>query len=121
NDVIPIGAKIIQVDIDAAAVGKYYPVEIGVAGDATSFASCLADNVSSEELRDIRWRARNGTLRKLWDELWREREQLASQTVTPLTPEQIFGEIRKVLPRNAIIALDSGTLCRQAADQLQYF
>ena len=121
NEVIPIGAKIIQVDIDAGAVGKYYPVEIGVAGDATSFASCLADNVSSEELKAIRWRDRIGALRKLWDELWRERERLAGQTVTPLTPDQIFGEIRKVIPRNAIIALDSGTLCRQAADQLQYF
>ena len=121
NDVVPKHANIVQVDIDPGAIGKYYPVHLGIVGDASSFAACLAEAVSEAEGKEVAWLERNQGLRKMWDALWEERGRLARQSVTPLTPEQVFGEVRKVLPRNAIVALDSGTLCRQAADQLRYY
>lgn len=121
HDVVSKNATIIQVDIDAGAIGKYYPVHMGIVGDASRFAACLADTCSEIDVKGLRWLDRNEKLRKQWNALWREREALGRQTHTPLTPEQIFGEVSKVLPRNAIVALDSGTLCRQAADQLRYY
>jgi acetolactate synthase-1/2/3 large subunit/sulfoacetaldehyde acetyltransferase len=121
HDVVPKHAKIIQVDIDAGAIGKYYPVHMGIVGDARSFAACLAYNVTEAEAKNVAWLERNRALRTMWDALWEERDRLGWQSVTPLTPEQIFGEVSRVLPRNAIVALDSGTLCRQAADQLRYY
>lgn len=121
HDVVTKNAKIVQVDIDAGAIGKYYPVHMGIVGDASSFAACLADTIGEVDVRSPRWLDRNEKLRKQWNALWNEREALGRQTITPLTPEQIFGEVSKVLPRNAIVALDSGTLCRQAADQLRYY
>jgi len=121
NDVVPKHAKIIQVDIDPGAIGKYYPVHMGIVGDASGFAACLAGTIGEAEGKNPAWLERNRKLRAMWDALWEERERLGRQSVTPLTPEQVFGEVRKVLPRNAIVALDSGTLCRQAADQLPYF
>ncbi len=121
HDVVPKHAKIIQVNIDAGAIGKYYPVHMGIVGDARSFAACLADTVTEAEAKNVAWLERNRALRKMWDALWEERDRLGRQSVTPLTPEQIFGEVSRVLPRNAIVALDSGTLCRQAADQLRYY
>ena len=121
HDVVPKHAKIVQVDIDAGAIGKYYPVHMGIVGDARSFAACLADTVTEAEAQSVAWLERNRALRKMWDALWEERDRLGRQSVTPLTPEQVFGEVSKVLPRNAIVALDSGTLCRQAADQLRYY
>lgn len=121
HDVVPKHAKIIQVDIDPDAIGKYYPVHMGIVGDARSFAACLADAVGDGEGKNAAWLERNRTLRKMWDALWEERDRLGRQSVTPLTPEQVFGEVSRVLPRNAIVALDSGTLCRQAADQLRYY
>lgn len=121
HDVVTRQAKIVQVDIDAGAIGQYYPVHMGIVGDATAFAACLADAVSPAEADGIRWLERNRTLRTMWDTLWEERARLARPASTPLKPEQIFAEVRQVLPRNAIVALDSGTLCRQAADHLRYY
>lgn len=121
HDVVPKHARIIQVEIDAGSIGKYYPVHMGIVGDATSFAACLTEAVSDGETTDFAWIGRNGKLRRMWNALWAERERLGRQSVTPLTPEQVFGEVSTVLPRNGIVALDSGTLCRQAADQLRYY
>jgi len=121
HEVISKTARIIQVEIDAGAIGKYYPVYLGVVGDATAFAACLADSIGRDEAENVPWQSRNEKLRRTWDTMWEERERLAHRSVTLLTPEQVFGEVRKVLPRDAIVALDSGTLCRQAADQLRYY
>lgn len=120
HDVVTKDAKIVQVELDAGSIGKYYPVELGIVGDATAFAACLADSVTAGEARAIRWQARNDALKKAWNALWTEREAFVQPEGKPLLPEQIFKEVRSVLPRDAIVALDSGTLCRQAADQLRY-
>lgn len=121
HEVIPQTAKIVQVDLDPGAIGKYFPVYLGIVGDAAQFASCLADSAGQRETAHFKWADRNNRLRTAWEELWNERELAAKQATKPLRPEQIFGELRRVMPRDAIVALDSGTLCRQAADLLRYY
>jgi acetolactate synthase-1/2/3 large subunit/sulfoacetaldehyde acetyltransferase len=39
----------------------------------------------------------------------------------PIQPAGLFRELRAVLPRNAAVTLDSGTLCLQATDALNHF
>jgi thiamine pyrophosphate-dependent acetolactate synthase large subunit-like protein len=121
HDVVTTNARIVQVELDPGALGKYYPVELGIAGDATAFAACLAGSVTDAEARALPWMKRNAALRLSWQSLWAERDSFSQPADQALLPEQIFKEVRAVLPRNAIVALDSGTLCRQAADQLRYF
>lgn len=122
HDVVQKGAKIVQVELDAGSIAKYYPVHMGIVGDASAFAQCLCDAVGEADLvAGLAWLERNQTLRRKWDALWEERSRPDPEPVIPLKPEQIFREVNKVLPRNAIVALDSGTLCRQAADALRYY
>lgn len=121
HEVIPRNAKIIQIDLDPGSIGKYYPVHLGIVGDATRFATCLTESVKNGKTGRCGWTDRNSRLRTAWELLWKERELAARQIVTPLKPEQVFGELRRVMPKDSIVALDSGTLCRQAADLLRYY
>src|SRR5262249_46687295 len=59
NDVIPASAKIVQVDIDAHALGRYFPVEFGIAADAGAVAAALADGMDAISPATAPWRARN--------------------------------------------------------------
>ena len=72
--------------LDAGAIGKYYPVHMGIVGDATAFATCLADSVGESETRAIAWRARNEDLTKKWNALWEERGREDRHASSPLKP-----------------------------------
>lgn len=120
-EVISKDARIIQVELDPGAIGNYYPVHLGIVGDARQFAACLAENVDRNKPRKCEWAERNNRFKDLWEALWREREMVSAPGRKPLSPEQVFRELRRVMPKDAIVALDSGTLCRQAADLLRYY
>ncbi|MEC8202596.1 MAG: thiamine pyrophosphate-binding protein [Pseudomonadota bacterium] len=48
GELLPAGAPIIQVDIDAAALGKEYPSEVGVVSDAKAFADALNEILKAD-------------------------------------------------------------------------
>lgn len=118
NDVVPATAKIVQVDIDPLALGRYYPVEFGIAADAGAVAGALADMVDAIPTNAAPWRARNEKFAKDRQQLWQGREEIAGRGAKPLHPETIYSELRKVAPRDALFTLDAGTTCLQATDKL---
>ena len=120
NDISP-NAKIIQVDISEEAVGRYFPISIGVVGDVGLVIKAIDEGLKNFNEVPILWKEKIGSAcdqRKL---LWKNRELKGVSESLPLSPERIFKEIRDVLPRNSIVTLDAGTLCLQATDQLKYF
>ncbi|MEC8175396.1 MAG: thiamine pyrophosphate-binding protein, partial [Pseudomonadota bacterium] len=48
GELLPAGAPIIQVDIDAAALGKEYPPAVGVVSDAKAFADALNEILEAD-------------------------------------------------------------------------
>lgn len=120
NDLCP-SAGIVQVDVDPEALGRYFPIEMGIVGDAGSVAAALADALDGFDSDRAPWRARNEAFLREREELWAERERVGAASSTPLRPETVFAELRRVLPRDVIVTLDAGTLCLQATDQLRYF
>ena len=50
-----------------------------------------------------------------------KRDADAATDVHPIQPSGLFKELRDVLPRNAAITMDAGTLCLQATDALNYW
>ncbi|HKU71902.1 MAG TPA: thiamine pyrophosphate-binding protein [Burkholderiales bacterium] len=118
NDVIPAGARIVQVDIDPLALGRYYPIEFGIAADAGTVANGLADIMSPIPAATAPWRARNEKFVKDRKELWRGREEIAGRGAKVLHPETVYSELRKVAPRNALFTIDAGTTGLQATDKL---
>lgn len=115
ND-ISKAAKIVQVDIDPVALGRYFPVTLGVAADAGAVAEALA--AIMEPVTAAPWQARNERFRRDYQELLRQREASGSRNAKPLHPDVIYAELRKVAPRDAIFTLDAGTTGFQATDQL---
>ena len=117
-DFVTPAAKIVQVDIDPLAIGRYYPVALGIVGDAGAVAGALADVMDPVSADRVPWRARNEKFVKDRQQLWRSREEIAGRGAKPLHPETIYSELRKVAPRNALFTIDAGTTCLQATDKL---
>jgi len=118
HDNLSKSAKIVQVDIDPIALGRYFPVALGIAADAGAVAEALAEIMEPIAAATAPWQARNGKFRKDYRELWRQRESSGSRSDQPLHPDVIYAELRKVAPRDAIFTLDAGTTGFQATDQL---
>jgi len=114
-------AKIVQVDIDPVAIGRYFPVAVGIAADAGAVAAALADAVDTIPLDRVPWKARNEKFVKDRQQLWQARAEAGNRNGKPLHPDTIFAELRKVAPRDALFTIDAGTTCLQATDQLPYY
>ena len=123
NRYIPADARIIQIEIDPEEIGRNYPVAVGIEGDAGAVAEGLlaelrrrgprgdiADGPQwAEEVRG--WAARRA-------ERLRGEERLAGR---PMKPQRVYAELRKVMPRDAIVALDAGLAPNFGQDRLEFY
>ena len=119
-DNISQSAKIVQVDIDPIAIGRYFPVEVGIQNNVKIFL----DNFISYT---------NNKLFKKNNENWKEnflkekasyyktRDVNADVKSKIIQPSGLFKELRNIIPKNASITLDAGTLCLQATDEFNFF
>lgn len=115
HEFISASASIVQVDIEARALGRYFPVTLGIQADARATAQALLE-IGARCSGD--WQP---WLQKFYHdkaELASQREAEAQNQQTPLLPTRVLGEIRQCLPRDAIVTLDTGNACLQAADRL---
>ena len=118
DEVVTPRSKIVQVDIDPLALGRYYPIELGIVGDAGTVAAGLAEIMEPVAAERAPWNARNEKFVADRKALWRGREEIAGRGAKVLHPKTIYAELRKAAPRNAIFTIDAGTTCLQATDEL---
>ncbi len=100
--------KLIHVDVDVSEIGRNYPADLGIIADARVFLrQMLAEIERRAAARPERreWLAEIGHWREEWDAFVRPNFALDT---TPLRPEPVVAAIRKVLPDDAILSLDSG-------------
>ena len=104
---VPESAKIIQVEIDEGEIGRHYPVASGILGDVTavtrSLIHDLATVVPAEEKRSRMSKAK--VLRE------RRRDRLDAEeesTSLPVKPQQVYAELRRILPPGAALVFDAG-------------
>lgn len=112
--------RIVQVDIDPIAVGRYFPVAVGIVGDAAAVAAALCETAAPVPSAGAPWRARNEKFVAERRTLLQQREESGRRSGTPLHPDVIYAELRQVAPRDALFTLDAGTTGLQATDQLHY-
>src|SRR4029079_18343304 len=100
-------SRLIQIDIDPQEIGKIYPVEVGIVGDARRTLAALIEHV-----RGMRRTALNGArianlqkLRKSW-----EAELMVSQQDKgkPIHPARLLKELSDAAPADAIFVTDVG-------------
>ncbi|MEM7067430.1 MAG: thiamine pyrophosphate-binding protein [Pseudomonadota bacterium] len=119
NDYISASAEIIQVEVEASSIGRYFDVSIGLQADAKRTAEELLSSAGSIDYSG--WSAWRKTFSSNMEKLAGEREEEASTTSVPMHPRRALAEIRKCLPEDAIVTLDTGNACLQAADRLAHY
>lgn len=111
-------AKIIQVDIDPIALGRYFPIEVGVVADAGTFVEALLEVLEPVTTDQILWKSRNERFYEDIRQLRQARERTSGVAGRSLHPSVVYSELRKTAPDDSIFTLDAGTTGLQATDQL---
>ena len=119
-DNISRDAAIIQVEIEPTEIGRHFPVSMGIWADAPTVADQLAEAVrKAAAIREAsQWTEQFQAERR---EFLARRDAEAVMDETPIQPSGLFKAYRRVLPRNAAIVLDAGTMTLQATDALEYW
>ncbi len=112
-------ADIIQVELEPTAIGRYFPVRLGIWADARAAARLLVEALAKLDANA----AVEAWTRAYVDEresYLARRDAEADTRAQPIQPSGLYRELRAVMPRDAMITMDAGTLCLQATDALEY-
>ena len=101
-----IGTPAIQIDINAEALGRNYPLQAALLGDAKATLARMRQEAD----------AKTAGKRKAWTERaraicqeWREKHgPLLTSDAVPIRPERICAELSKHVPDDAIVVADTG-------------
>ena len=98
------GTPVIQIDIDPSELGRSYPNEVSLHGDAKATLRKLIEAL--EPIRGRKdWVSRAQELVKDW------REEVAPRSnsdAVPIIPERLCNELTKFLPEDSILVSDTG-------------
>ena len=101
-----IGTSAIQIDIEPEALGRNYPLQASVLGDAkTVLAAMLAQADEASAQKRAAWIKEIGTLRSDWAAKYKA--DLESDAV-PIHPARICHELTQHVPDDAIVVVDTG-------------
>ncbi|PKB63842.1 MAG: hypothetical protein BZY80_05365 [SAR202 cluster bacterium Io17-Chloro-G2] len=119
NRFIPAGVPIVQIEIDPRELGRNYPISVGIEGDAKAVMMELLELVQQAEPRpNPDWVSEVGDWYARRSQRLEDEGKLASM---PMKPQRVYAELRKVMPRDAIIALDAGLAPNFGQDRLMYY
>jgi len=104
-------SALLQLDIDPAEIGKNFPVDVALVGDAGTVLSELRFQME----RDFQ-KAPIGAFPRRPEAGWpaashaAEEPEPSGAAAGPLHPRRILRELREALPRNAALFVDNGTI-----------
>ncbi|MEK9752547.1 MAG: thiamine pyrophosphate-binding protein [Rhodospirillaceae bacterium] len=122
-DNINRAAKIIQIEAEPTAIGRFFPVEVGILGDAGAVSRTLAAKVTAMRsnalgARTAEWTA--GFQERYAAYLAGRDAKAGAVSGDVIQPAQVYKAMRATFPEDAMVTLDAGTLCLQATDALNY-
>jgi acetolactate synthase I/II/III large subunit len=102
-------SRLIQIDIDPAELGRNYPAELAILGDAKAALAQLdamaASKLGAQREGPAAWLDRLRRGRETWQK-WQDGR--AASDALPLRPERLMQALNRALPENAIVASDVG-------------
>lgn len=101
---------LVQIDVDPAQIGKNYPVNHGLAGDARTILRELFFEIQREIRRTGHVLDRSaGELRRFREEHPPHDDPEATRSdAVPIKPQRLLAELRAAAPRDTIFFIDSG-------------
>ena len=100
--------KLVQIDVDPTVIGRNYPADIAVTGDAGAalreLTRCSLQNAGRTSKRD------SGPLNHVRETTPRYLvEASIDSDSVPLKPQRLMKELRQVMPDDALLFVDNGT------------
>src|SRR5881409_3973851 len=116
---IRAGTALIQIDLEARDIGRYYPVAVGIHADARETCQALLSALAQDggPARNESWLREAETLRAQRQARLAAEEQLVAR---PMKPQRVYAELRRVLPSETIVALDAGAAPAYGYDRLSF-
>jgi acetolactate synthase-1/2/3 large subunit len=108
--------RLIQVDIDPEEIGRNYPVEIGMVGDAKAF---LAQATRIARAKGLRLAYGNAWQKEIeaWQTDWRNFcEPFERSNEIPIEPRRMLAEMNKISPPETVMVDDVGN-CQVWSEQ----
>jgi acetolactate synthase-1/2/3 large subunit len=102
--------KLIHVDIDPFEIGKNYPVEVGIVGDAKAVLGGLLEALRADgPATDYREKPAYAEIQRLRREWLALQEAHCTSDLVPVTIPRFFWELRRFLAEDAIVVTGAGT------------
>ena len=99
-----MGTPVIQIDIEPSELGRNYPTQVAMQGDAKASVRRLIEAMEPTGDRK-EWVERAQQLVREWRE---DVAPLANSDAVPILPERLCTELTKSLPSDAILLADTG-------------
>jgi acetolactate synthase-1/2/3 large subunit len=100
--------RLIHVDVDASEIGRNYPVEVGIVGDARTVLRQmgeLARGVRVEPAARTAWLAEIAGWRQEWEEFVRPGRESEAEPIHPL---RVVDALARIMPPDGIVLPDVG-------------
>lgn len=99
-----VGTPVIQIDIDPSELGRSYPTEVALQGDAKATVRRLTEVLEPIGPRS-EWTDRVQEIVRQWRE---EVDPLVNSDAVPILPERLCKELTEYLPSDAVLVADTG-------------
>ena len=104
------GTRIIQLDINAAELGRSFPVAVGMLGDARTGLRKLIENIAGDE-NDLLTERRSVWLKRVQQLVLAWQKDVAVRATSedlPMRPERLCRELTQILPEDSVLVSDTG-------------
>ncbi len=108
-------ARVIQIDINPAEIGRNYPNSIGIAADVKVALGRMLELTGGEKPRWLQWARRCAAIVSAWRQ---EYEPLRNSDAIPIRPERLCQDLGSVLPPSSIVVADTGYSAQWTATML---
>lgn len=101
-------SKLIQIDVDAAEIGRNFPVEIGAVADTELAVMVIAETVATVRSEPSSRDQLRATISAARTAAFATAREQGTGSDFPLRPQRILADLRDALPSDAVLVTDVG-------------
>ncbi|MCD6219442.1 thiamine pyrophosphate-binding protein [Candidatus Calescamantes bacterium] len=114
--------RLIHIDIDPTEIGKNYPVEVGITGDAkTVLGQILSALKEITKPKDYKNTSYYKEIQKVKKEWFKSLAHFQDEKITPLTISCLLKEVRDFLDKDAVVVTSSGNTQAQLLQEFPFY